>query len=137
MLGAQLEGQFLSTFLTDFFLEKCLVTFLTLTLTVLGSALFDDLTYSYRFYSRAAACLTLLQVFFFFFSDFCFLAMVFQFSSRFEVYTWGPLIPGDPSYLGTPCTWGPLIHGDPSYMGTPHTCQSPCKLEYLIDIGYF
>ena len=36
-------------------------------------------------------------------------------------HTWGPLIPGDPSYLGTPHTWEPLIPGDPSYLGTPHT----------------
>ena len=37
------------------------------------------------------------------------------------ISTWGPLIPGDPSYLGTPHTWGLLIYGDPSYLGTHHT----------------
>merc|ERR1711923_611005 len=51
------------------------------------------------------------------------LAILASFVSRFEVYTWGPLIPGDPSYLGTPCTWGLLVPGDPSYLGTPHTWE--------------
>ena len=48
-------------------------------------------------------------------------------------HTWGPLIPGDLSYLGTSHTWGPLLPGDLSYLGTSHTWGPliPGDLLYL------
>ena len=81
------------------------------------------------FSSRAAACSSRAFVVFFFFFFFqtisssqlllvfhlCHHGIVTDIVPLGTPLTWGPLIPGDPSYLETPHTWGPLIPGDPSY----------------------
>ena len=56
------------------------------------------------------------------FSHVLFLCWVLSYSET--PHTWGPLIPGDPSYLGTPHTWGPLFPGDPSYLWAHHNWGS-------------
>ena len=53
-------------------------------------------------------------------------------------YMGTPLIPGDPSYLGIPHTLGPLLPGDSSHLGTSHTWGPliPGDLSYLSSYAY-
>ena len=74
------------------------------------------------FSSRAAACSSRAFVFFFLQTisssqlllvfHLCHHGIVTDIVPLGTPLTWGPLIPGDPSYLGTSHTWGPGIAND-------------------------